>query len=50
MMVYDKIPEIECQNCGWSGYIDELLPADNKHYDYTLCPECASDEICDYED
>lgn len=41
-------PEIECTECGWQGYISELLCLDedfNKRDQecvFNICPECGS--------
>jgi len=48
------IPEIECTECGWRGYYDELLchPDDYdkfpEHQRFLCCPDC--EEIDCFED
>ncbi len=55
------MPEIECTDCGWQGYIADLLCADEV-FDFSqpideiifkICPDCASVNTCeddeDYE-
>lgn len=37
----DDLPDVECQDCWWQG---DALELDDGH-----CPECGSDDICDYE-
>lgn len=52
-----EIPEIECSECGWQGYMSELLchpddtykPVDESRFN--VCPGCrAIDKFEDYED
>ena len=43
-MVRDDMPEVECQDCRWQGDDSELVGLAMR------CPECGSDDVCDYED
>jgi hypothetical protein len=44
------MPEIECTNCGWQGYIADLLCTDEDVFSsklldevvFNICPDCRS--------
>jgi len=47
----NDIPEVECPECGWQGWSNELhsnaeLEEDDK---FIYCPECG-EEVIDYEE
>jgi len=39
--------KLECQDCGWTGYSDELvaLTDDLDDTDFKYCPNCNSEKI-----
>ena len=53
------MPEIECTECGWYGFVCDLLCSDEdeqsgkptNEIDFDICPDCESVKSCeDYEE
>lgn len=42
--------EVQCEDCGWYGFTQNLLPIKARSEIYNKCPECKSTCICDYEE
>ena len=53
------IPEIECTECGWQGFVSELQCSEEDSHSkksagemkFNLCPDCQCEDSCeDYEE
>ena len=39
-----------CRDCGWEGYVSELLPQVGDEYGNDLCPSCGGMDVITRED